>query len=156
MGFGYRAEYIVDTVEMIKNNGGEEWLAKHRNISHYEIRKELMKLKGIGRKVADCICLFSMDCHQAVPVDTHVFQLAKRLGYIAKERDKKSMNDTLYNKIADCYFKKFGKYAGWAQQVLFIGDLSMYKEVMENDEAESLHESFEEEAAKKSRRKPRS
>lgn len=44
-----------------------------------------------------------MDCHQAVPVDTHVFQLAKKLGYIGKESDKKSLSDSLYNKIADCY-----------------------------------------------------
>lgn len=41
-----------------------------------------MTLKGIGRKVADCICLFSLSCHSSVPIDTHMFQIAKKLGYI--------------------------------------------------------------------------
>lgn len=66
-------------------------------------RKELTKLKGIGRKVADCICLFSMDCHQVVPIDTHVFQLSKDLGFISDKQDKKSLSDSLYNKIAGRY-----------------------------------------------------
>jgi N-glycosylase/DNA lyase len=102
-----------------------------RNKKYLEIKDELVNLKGIGRKVADCICLFSMDCHEAVPVDTHAFQLAKKLGYIAQQHDKKSMSDSLYNKIAACYVSRFGLYAGWAQQVLFAGDLVMYKDKME-------------------------
>jgi N-glycosylase/DNA lyase len=32
-----------------------------------------MTLKGVGNKVADCIALFSLDCHDIIPVDTHVF-----------------------------------------------------------------------------------
>jgi N-glycosylase/DNA lyase len=85
-----------------------------------------------------------MDCHQAVPVDTHVFQLAKKLGYIGKESDKKSLSDSLYNKIADCYEQKFGKYAGWAQQVLFAGDLDIYKETMSDKPTKRAEESEEE------------
>ena len=29
-------------------------------------------------QVAACICLFALDKHQAIPVDTHVWQLATR------------------------------------------------------------------------------
>lgn len=29
-------------------------------------------------QVAACICLFALDKHQAIPVDTHVWQLAVR------------------------------------------------------------------------------
>ena len=44
-----------------------------RGQSLKDVRSGLMQLKGVGRKVADCIALFSMDCPETIPVDTHVF-----------------------------------------------------------------------------------
>ncbi|KAG5530696.1 hypothetical protein RHGRI_025608 [Rhododendron griersonianum] len=38
----------------------------------------LSTLPGFGPKVAACIALFSLDQHQAIPVDTHVWQIATR------------------------------------------------------------------------------
>ena len=35
-------------------------------------------LPGIGPKVAACVALFSLDKHDSIPVDTHVWQLALR------------------------------------------------------------------------------
>ena len=32
----------------------------------------LLQLTGVGPKVADCICLMSLDKHDVVPIDTHV------------------------------------------------------------------------------------
>ncbi len=37
-----------------------------------------MKLPGVGRKVADCICLMSMDMTDCIPVDDHVWQMPVR------------------------------------------------------------------------------
>ena len=34
---------------------------------------------GVGRKVADCVALFSLDKHDVVPVDTHVWDIACRM-----------------------------------------------------------------------------
>lgn len=34
-------------------------------------------MKGVGKKVADCVCLFSLDKLDAIPVDTHVRQIGE-------------------------------------------------------------------------------
>ena len=38
-------------------------------------RAELMKLCGVGVKVAECICLFALHHVEAFPIDTHVKQM---------------------------------------------------------------------------------
>ena len=73
MGFGYRAPYIVSTLKTIEEKGGESWIRGLREKPLTEVRSELITLKGVGRKVADCVALFSMDCPETIPVDTHVF-----------------------------------------------------------------------------------
>ena len=98
---GYRAKYIVDTVKTISKNGGQEWInglrVHHKDESKdnddeeedkggedmqtnlLNVRNKLIELKGVGKKVADCIALFSMNCHNSIPVDTHVHQIATRV-----------------------------------------------------------------------------
>ncbi|MBR6004547.1 MAG: 8-oxoguanine DNA glycosylase, partial [Lachnospiraceae bacterium] len=44
-------------------------------MNYAEARTELLKHKGIGPKVADCICLFGLHHIDAFPIDTHVKQL---------------------------------------------------------------------------------
>lgn len=46
--------------------------------SNADVVGELTKLTGVGRKVADCVALFSLDRTSLVPVDTHVWQMALR------------------------------------------------------------------------------
>ncbi len=47
-------------------------------------RRELMSIKGVGPKTADCVLLFACG-RDVIPVDTHVYRIAKRLG-LAPER----------------------------------------------------------------------
>ena len=61
---------------------------------------------GIGSKVADCICLMSLDKLEAIPVDTHVWQIAKN--YMPQLEDKKSLTDKLYIEIGDYYRELYG------------------------------------------------
>lgn len=76
-GFGYRAKYIVGTVEALKSKpgGGMEWLAALRKVDLPEAIVSLCSLPGVGPKVAACIALFSLDQHHAIPVDTHVWKV---------------------------------------------------------------------------------
>jgi N-glycosylase/DNA lyase len=73
LGFGYRADFIQRTAKMVvdANNslsnlseGGEPaeaWLKTLRRLDTDTAREELMKFVGVGRKVADCVLLMSLD-----------------------------------------------------------------------------------------------
>ena len=67
---GYRSKYICQTARMVA--GGEIDLDTLKEMEYTEARTELMRLSGIGGKVADCICLFALHQMDAFPVDTHI------------------------------------------------------------------------------------
>ncbi|KAF3337726.1 N-glycosylase/DNA lyase OGG1 isoform X1 [Carex littledalei] len=126
-GFGYRAKYVVGTAKALqeKPGGGEKWLASLRQMELGTVVDALCTLPGVGPKVAACIALFSLDQHHAVPVDTHVWKIATR--YLMPELAGMSLTPKLCNRVAEAFVAKYGKYAGWAQNVLFIGELSSHK-----------------------------
>ena len=69
---GYRSKYVVRTARQIYEGGFS--LEKLRDMEYEGARQELMKLFGVGEKVADCICLFALHHLAAFPVDTHIRQ----------------------------------------------------------------------------------
>ena len=73
---GYRSRYIKNTVNSVLS--GEADLEKIKGMCYQEARKELMKLSGVGEKVADCICLFALHHLEAFPVDTHIKKVVKK------------------------------------------------------------------------------
>lgn len=54
-------------------------------------------------QVADCACLMSLDKADAVPVDTHVWQIAKRDYKYAAGKEQKSLTDKLHKDIGSFY-----------------------------------------------------
>jgi len=128
-GFGYRAKYIVGTAKELqaKPGGGEKWLASLREKELPEVIEALCTLPGVGPKVAACIALFSLDQNHAIPVDTHVWKVATQ--YLLPELAGKSLTPKLSVVVADAFVTRFGSYAGWAQNVLFIGQLPSQKVV---------------------------
>ena len=73
LGLGYR---VPDLKEMYEYAAAHpEWLDSLKNMDYAAARAELLKHKGIGPKVADCICLFGLHHIDAFPIDTHVKQL---------------------------------------------------------------------------------
>lgn len=78
--FGYRAGYIANAAKRLSELGGKNWLLnlqKDKSVSYRTAREQLMTLPGIGPKVADCICLMSLGHLDAIPIDTHIFQIAR-------------------------------------------------------------------------------
>uniref|UniRef100_A0A060SYN6 N-glycosylase/DNA lyase n=1 Tax=Blastobotrys adeninivorans TaxID=409370 RepID=A0A060SYN6_BLAAD len=124
LGFGYRAEYIERTACMINDlEDGLGELSGLREKSYPEAQEFLIALHGVGPKVSDCVCLMSLDKHDCVPVDTHVWQIAQRDYSIGRRH--KTLSRKAYLEVQDYFRKKWGDYAGWAHSVLFTGDLNL-------------------------------
>lgn len=101
---GYRSRYICGTARMAAS--GEVDLEQVKQMDYPEARAELMKLPGIGGKVADCICLFALHHMDAFPVDTHI---------------QKVLDARYGGKFP---FEKYRGCAGVMQQYIFYYDLN--------------------------------
>ena len=126
LGLGYRAAYVKETAQAVLAHGGAPWLYSLRRRSYPQAKAALMALPGVGAKIADCVCLFSLDKDEAVPVDTHIRQIVQRT-YLADNQAyrtaSKNLTKTAYAEIGDDLRARFGPMAGWAQQYLFFYDL---------------------------------
>jgi N-glycosylase/DNA lyase len=122
--FGYRAETIVAAAQQILEKD-ENWLGSLKSRPYAEAHRELLAIKGIGRKLADCIALFGLDHTEAVPIDTHIWQQIVRL-YRPEWKDR-TLTDSRYQEAGDLLREKFGKLAGWAQQYLFYDNLANWR-----------------------------
>lgn len=76
LGLGYRVPYLREMYEFASLN--PDWLSYLKTLDYEGARAELLKRKGIGPKVADCICLFGLHHIEAFPIDTHVKQLLSK------------------------------------------------------------------------------
>lgn len=108
LGVGYRDKYLVDAVDKILS--GEVNLESIIDMEYKEAKKELMKIKGVGSKVADCVLLFGFDFKEAFPIDVWVKRVM--LNLYENEIDSEKQ-------IAEFASNHFGKYGGIAQQYLF-------------------------------------
>ena len=114
LGLGFRDIRLYETTQMILNK--EIDLEKmHKNPSTIEVREQLLKLSGVGPKVADCILLFSnLKRFDVFPIDVWVRRVMNDL-YI-KNEDETKVSKKQIEKLAQ---EKFGNLAGLAQQYLF-------------------------------------
>ncbi|XP_068585898.1 N-glycosylase/DNA lyase isoform X2 [Cebidichthys violaceus] len=131
LGFGYRARFLQQSAAQILDTHDVQWLDGLRSASYLLARDALRTLPGVGTKVADCVCLMSLDKTEAVPVDTHVWQIAKRDYSFAPGSGQKSITDKLHRDLGDFFRKLWGPYAGWAQSVLFCADLKKFQKLKE-------------------------
>ncbi|KAJ4916347.1 N-glycosylase/DNA lyase OGG1 [Raphanus sativus] len=134
-GFGYRAKYITGTVSALqsKPGGGDEWLMSLRKLDLQDAIAALCTLPGVGPKVAACIALFSLDQHSAIPVDTHVWQIATR--YLVPDLAGAKLTNKLCSRVAEAFVSKYGEYAGWAQTLLFIAELPAQKALLQSSQS---------------------
>lgn len=72
-GFGYRAPYLKEMVIFVREH--PDYISKLKGMNYDEAFASLINHKGIGTKVANCICLFGLSHVNAFPIDTHVRKL---------------------------------------------------------------------------------
>lgn len=118
--FGYRGKSIPFAAKSLLQRG-EGWLNDLKKGTYPQAHEELCRIRGIGPKLADCICLFGLHFTEAVPVDTHLWQAACREYF--PEWSSGSITEKRYREIGDLFREKFGKLAGWAHQYLFLDNM---------------------------------
>ena len=79
--FQIKAVRIKQVLEQIEKEQGHISLDSLKAMNMAEAEDYLMRLPGVGHKTASCVLLFSLG-KPSLPVDTHVFRVAKRLGLI--------------------------------------------------------------------------
>lgn len=113
LGLGFRDKRIYNTTKMIIEN--EVNLNSIKSMDYTEkMRNELLKLDGVGPKVADCILLFALKRIDVFPIDVWVRRVMNDL-YIHNINEEK-VNKKELQKLAE---DKFGSLQGIAQQYLF-------------------------------------
>jgi N-glycosylase/DNA lyase len=119
------------------DESGDTPLTEHDTVQDVVVT-ELLEMHGVGRKVADCIALFSFNRTGIIPVDTHVFDIALR-DYLknatvqSRISTASSMTPSVYNIIAECFRTRFGPYAGWAHSLLFCAELTEFRQYLPKD-----------------------
>lgn len=97
---GYRAAYISDAAHAISS--GEVNLSEMASLDTASAKAELLKLSGVGEKVASCTLLFGMGKLDAFPIDVWM-----------KRAIKEFFGEGKFD------YTRFGSYAGLAQQYMF-------------------------------------
>ena len=155
-GMGYRAKYILETMELLQTLGGEGYLqeikegAAKGTLSPVEVQNKLIQFCGVGQKVADCVALFSLKQAEAIPVDTHVWNIACR-DYDEGGQLKlvKSLTPKIYRQVGDIFRDRFENKAGWAHSLLFVAELPSFRPVLPQDMVDEMEKFREEEQARK-------
>ena len=114
---GYRAKYVLDTSRIIASQ--EIDFDKLKKVNYQETKELLLKLPGVGDKVADCIMLFSLEKLDAFPLDTWMLKILQKYYFGYFDVDEKNISKNRYENIHQDVLNHFGKYAGYSQQFLY-------------------------------------
>jgi N-glycosylase/DNA lyase len=106
---GFRAPNLLAAAREIAE--GRFDLERIRQLPHAEARSELMKLRGVGGKIADCVLLFAYGFDSAFPVDVWIERALQRLYFPRRRASEQHLR-----RFAATHF---GPHAGYAQQYLF-------------------------------------
>ena len=107
IGLGYRAEYIKRLADGINRGFDVNSFSKYPTAT---LKSCLIKIHGVGPKVADCVALFGFHRSDSFPVDTWIEK-------VYREDFKGSIKDRA--KIAQYLADRFKENAGYYQQYLF-------------------------------------
>ena len=107
-GVGYRAPYMKKASQMFTL---EMDLSQISEMDYEEAFETILKVPGVGPKVADCILLYGFNFKEAFPSDVWIKRIVSHLYFDDK--------DISVSKVRDFGMEEFGDYAGYVQLYLF-------------------------------------
>lgn len=106
-GMGFRDKYVCGFVKGLNDIS----LSDLKKANYKDLKAGLMDFKGIGDKVADCICLFAYQKYEAFPVDTWITRMMEKFYFSGRKTDNRTIREFAGN--------YFGTYCGYAQEYLY-------------------------------------
>ncbi|MQL78204.1 hypothetical protein Taro_010641 [Colocasia esculenta] len=110
-----KAARIKGILKSVVEKRGELCLEYLRGMSVEGVKAELSRFKGIGPKTVACVLMFHLE-RDDFPVDTHVFRIAKAIGWVPVKADREKAYLHLNRRIPDdlkfdlnCLFVTHGK-----------------------------------------------
>ncbi len=106
---GFRAPSLLNAARFVA--GSQLDLERIRALDYAAARAELMTLRGVGGKIADCVLLFAYGFDSAFPVDVWIERALQELYFPRRRASEKRLRQMAAT--------HFGPHAGYAQQYLF-------------------------------------
>jgi endonuclease-3 len=102
-----KAQHIQDILRELEHNAATtgtdtDWtqgLEFLRNVPTAQVMEYLTRYPGVGPKTAACVAMFTLERDDSFPVDTHIFRLAKRLGWVPNGHTREQAQVDLENLI---------------------------------------------------------
>ena len=113
---GFRAKNLLAAARLI--DSGKLDLDGLSSLEYGQALEELVKLPGVGEKIANCTLLFACGFNQAFPIDVWIERALRRIYFDGKRR-------VTARELREFARTHFGPYAGWAQQYLFFSERSL-------------------------------
>lgn len=110
LGLGFRDVRVYETTRRVLSKEIDLCELQNQN-DVIKLKEDLLKIPGVGPKVADCIMLFALQKYQVFPVDVWVRRVISELYFNGEEQSTKVIQNFAKN--------KYGALAGLAQQYLF-------------------------------------
>jgi len=104
---GFRTDYLLRASRCMNR----DQLLALKGLSYRDARQTLMGLSGVGKKVADCTLLYSLDFLEAFPIDTWIKKGMQEVYFDGRRMGEKAMEEFASD--------HFGPYAGYAQLYLY-------------------------------------
>ncbi|MBM3838651.1 MAG: DNA-3-methyladenine glycosylase 2 family protein [Verrucomicrobia bacterium] len=106
---GFRAAYLKGAADMVASSAIDLSKLSAREIG--EARESLLRLPGVGRKIADCVLLFAYGFPKAFPIDVWVMKALRKLYFRGRQIPLRRLQ-----RFSE---EHFGPFGGYAQQYLF-------------------------------------
>ncbi|MBS7623947.1 hypothetical protein KEJ39_09815 [Candidatus Bathyarchaeota archaeon] len=124
--YGRRQALELKEIARLVSDGVMDFNALRR-MPYEDARSMLISFDhGIGRKVSDCVLLFSLEKLEAFPVDVWVSRAVAELyqgrlnpELVRRVRGGSRLTAKDYDSISDFGRRLFGRYAGYAQEYLY-------------------------------------